>query len=239
MLLIAGLGNPGSQYAQNRHNIGFMAADEIHRRHNFSPWTKKFQALIADGTINGEKVILIKPQTFMNLSGQAIGEAMRFYKLGFGDLTVIYDELDLASGKVRVKTGGGSGGHNGIKSIDAHIGKDYRRIRIGIDHPGAKELVTHHVLGNFAKSDSEWLGPVLDAIAANAGYIVQKDDAGFMNRVALATGRKTENAQAEKPVAKPVGQSHIRQARGQKPAINIPKSGPMADMLNKLFGKKE
>ncbi|MEP7454505.1 aminoacyl-tRNA hydrolase [Phyllobacterium sp. SB3] len=239
MLLIAGLGNPGSQYASNRHNIGFMAADEIHRRHNFSPWTKKFQALIADGMIDGEKVLLVKPQTFMNLSGQSVGEAMRFHKIALGDMSVIYDELDLASGKVRVKIGGGSGGHNGIKSIDAHVGKDYRRIRIGIDHPGVKELVTHHVLGNFAKSDSEWLEPVLDAIAANAGYIVKKDDAGFMNRVALATGGKAEKASGEKPVAKPAGQSHIRQARAQKPAVNIPKSGPMADMLNKLFGKKE
>lgn len=239
MLLIAGLGNPGSQYASNRHNIGFMAADEIHRRHNFSPWTKKFQALIADGMIDGEKVILIKPQTFMNLSGQSVGEAMRFYKLELSDIAVIYDELDLASGKVRVKTGGGSGGHNGIKSIDAHIGKDYRRIRIGIDHPGVKELVTHHVLGNFAKSDFEWLEPLLDAIAVNAGFIVKKDDAGFMNRVALANGGKAEKVSIEKTVAKPASESHIRQARTQKPAVNIPKSGPMADMLNKLFGKKE
>jgi peptidyl-tRNA hydrolase, PTH1 family len=239
VLLIAGLGNPGSQYAFNRHNIGFMAADEMHRRHNFSPWTKKFQALIADGMIGGEKVILIKPQTFMNLSGQSVGEAMRFYKLDIGNLAVIYDELDLPSGKVRIKTGGGSGGHNGIKSIDAHVGKDYRRIRIGIDHPGVKELVTHHVLGNFAKSDSEWLEPVLDAIAANADYLVNKDDAGFMNRVALATGGKAEKPSVDKPVAKPAGQSHIRQARAQKPVVNIPKSGPMADMLNKLFGKKE
>ncbi|CAN7338212.1 aminoacyl-tRNA hydrolase [Phyllobacterium sp. LjRoot231] len=241
MLLIAGLGNPGSQYATNRHNIGFMAADEIHRRHNFSPWTKKFQALIADGTIEGEKIILIKPQTFMNLSGQAVGEAMRFYKLALSDLVVIYDELDLTAGKVRVKTGGGSGGHNGIKSIDAHCGKDYRRVRLGIGHPGVKEMVTNHVLGNFAKADSEWLEPLLDAIAANAGLLVKKDDAGFMNRVsvALGGGSKTEREAVEKPVAKSAGQSHIRQARQQKPAVNIPKSGPMADMLNKLFGKKE
>lgn len=241
MLLIAGLGNPGSQYATNRHNIGFMAADEIHRRHNFSPWTKKFQALIADGTIEGEKTILIKPQTFMNLSGQAVGETMRFYKLALSDLVVIYDELDLTAGKVRVKTGGGSGGHNGIKSIDAHCGKDYRRVRLGIGHPGVKEMVTNHVLGNFAKADSEWLEPLLDAIATNAGLLVKKDDAGFMNRVsvALGGGSKIERETVEKPVAKSAGQSHIRQARQQKPAVNIPKSGPMADMLNKLFGKKE
>ena len=241
MLLIAGLGNPGSQYALNRHNIGFMAADEIHRRHGFSPWTKKFHALIADGIIDGEKTILIKPQTFMNLSGQAVGEAMRFYKLALSDLIVIYDELDLPSGKVRVKMGGGSGGHNGIKSIDAHCGKDYRRVRVGIGHPGVKEMVTNHVLGNFAKADSEWVEPLLDAIAANAGLLAKKDDAGFMNRISLALGggNKVERETAEKPVAKSVGQSHIRQARQQKPAVNVPKSGPMADMLNKLFGKKE
>ena len=237
MLLIAGLGNPGSQYAANRHNIGFMAADEIHRRHRFSPWTKKFQALIADGTIDGEKVILIKPQTFMNLSGQSVGEAMRFYKLALGDLVVIYDELDLPPGKLRVKTGGGSGGHNGIKSIDAHCGKDYRRIRVGIGHPGVKVMVTAHVLGKFSKADVEWVLPILVAIADNTGLLVNKDDAGFMNRVALATGSGHRNE--PNPVAKPAGQRHIRQARPAKPNVNIPKTGPMADMLNKLFGKKE
>lgn len=240
MLLIAGLGNPGSQYAYHRHNIGFMAADEIHRRHSFSPWTKKFQGLIADGTIDGEKVILIKPQTFMNLSGQSVGEAMRFYKLDLGDLAVIYDELDLPSGKMRVKTGGSPNGHNGIKSIDAHVGKEYRRVRLGIDHPGVKELVTQYVLGNFAKADAEWLEPLLKAIADNAGLLAKKDDTGFMNRVTLALGGgKEPKIAVEKPVAKPAGQSHIRQARSQKPAVTIPKSGPMADMLNKLFGKKE
>ncbi len=238
MLLIAGLGNPGSQYAGNRHNIGFMAADEIHRRHNFSPWAKKFKALVADGMIDGEKTILIKPQTFMNLSGQAVGEAMRFYKLDLSDLVVIYDELDLPSGKVRVKTGGGSGGHNGIKSIDAHCGKDYRRVRLGIGHPGIKEMVSNHVLGNFVKADHEWLEPLLEAIAANAGLLLKKDDAGFLNRVALAVGNEARGT-AEKVVAKPADQSHIRQARIQKPTVAIPKSGPMADMLNKLFGKKE
>ncbi|SDO09526.1 aminoacyl-tRNA hydrolase [Phyllobacterium sp. OV277] len=241
MLLIAGLGNPGSQYAANRHNIGFMAADEIHRRHRFSPWTKKFQALIADGVIDGEKIILIKPQTFMNLSGQSVGEAMRFYKLELGDLVVIYDELDLPPGKLRVKTGGGSGGHNGIKSIDAHCGKDYRRIRLGIGHPGVKEMVTNHVLGNFAKTDGEWIEPLLGAISDNVALLAKKDDAGFMNRVAVATGsgNKPERDKEPNPVAKPSGQSHIRQARQAKPNINIPKTGPMADMLNKLFGKKE
>ncbi|HET7411899.1 MAG TPA: aminoacyl-tRNA hydrolase, partial [Pararhizobium sp.] len=136
MLLIAGLGNPGPRYAGNRHNIGFMAADAIARRHGFSSWSKKFKGEIADGTIEGEKVLLVKPQTFMNLSGEAVGEAMRFYKLSPADLTVIHDELDLAAGRARLKTGGGNGGHNGLKSIDAHCGKDYRRLRLGISHPG-------------------------------------------------------------------------------------------------------
>ncbi|HRP78708.1 MAG TPA: aminoacyl-tRNA hydrolase, partial [Aquamicrobium sp.] len=136
MLLIAGLGNPGPKYENNRHNVGFMAADAIARRHSFSPWSRKFQGLIAEGRIGGEKVLLIKPQTFMNLSGQSVGEAMRFHKLSPADLIVLYDELDLAPAKVRIKTGGGAGGHNGIRSLDAHCGKDYRRVRIGIGHPG-------------------------------------------------------------------------------------------------------
>jgi len=243
MLLIAGLGNPGPRYAKNRHNIGFMAADEIHRRHRFSPWQKKFQAEIADGTIGGEKVLLIKPQTFMNLSGQAVGEAMRFYKLSPSDLVVIYDELDLPPGKVRAKTGGGSGGHNGIKSIDAHCGKDYRRIRLGIGHPGVKEMVHNHVLGDFAKVDQEWLEPLLSAIADNTDLLVKGDDNTFMNRVSLAMGggapRSNGRKDADKPAGAAKGQSHIRQARPTRPAADIPASGPMADMLKKLFGKKD
>ncbi len=183
MLLFAGLGNPGAQYANHRHNVGFMAADAIARRHDFSPWSKKFQGLIAEGTIGGEKILLIKPQTFVNLSGQAIGEALRFYKLPPPALTVFYDELDLVAGKVRAKIGGGTGGHNGIKSIDAHIGKDYRRVRIGIGHPGVKELVHGHVLGDFAKADAGWLDPLLESIADSASYLVKNDDNGFMNRV--------------------------------------------------------
>ena len=197
MLVIAGLGNPGPKHENNRHNVGFMAADEIHRRHSFSPWSKKFQALVASGTIGGEKVLLVKPQTFMNLSGQAVSAAMRFHKLSPADLVVIYDELDLAPGKLRVKTGGGAGGHNGIRSIDGHCGKDYRRVRVGIGHPGVKEMVTHHVLGDFAKADAEWLEPLLAAIAANAELLAKGDDNGFMNKVSLAT-RGSATAQ-EKP----------------------------------------
>ena len=197
MLLFAGLGNPGAKYANFRHNVGFMAADAIARRHSFSPWAKKFQALVSEGRIGDEKIVLIKPQTFMNLSGQSVGEALRFYKLDPSALTVFYDELDLAPGKVRVKTGGGAGGHNGIRSIDGHVGKDYRRVRIGIGHPGVKEMVTPHVLGDFAKADREWLDPLLDAIADNAGLLIKGDESGFMNRITLALREKLR--QGEEP----------------------------------------
>ena len=250
MLLIAGLGNPGPRYAQNRHNIGFMAVDEIFRRHSFSKWQKKFQAEIADGTIDGEKVLLIKPQTFMNLSGQSIGEAMRFYKLQLADLVVIYDELDLPAGKLRIKTGGGSGGHNGIKSTDAHLqgllgSKDYRRIRLGIGHPGAKELVHNHVLGDFAKADQKWLDPLLGTISDNAALLAKGQDNSFMNKIALAMGEGNNRPNAggkladAAPKAAPKAQSHIRQARPTSGKPNIPETGPMADMLKKLFGKKD
>lgn len=173
MLIIVGLGNPGSKYAANRHNIGFMAVDVIHRRHGFASWSKKFKAEIAEGEIAGERVLLMKPQTFMNLSGEAVGEAMRFYKLQPKDITVIYDELDLPAAKARIKVGGGHGGHNGIKSMDAHCGKDYRRLRLGIGHPGVKDLVHAYVLGDFAKVDQAWLVPLLDAIADNADMLVR------------------------------------------------------------------
>lgn len=243
MLLFAGLGNPGSKYENHRHNVGFMAADAIARRHDFSPWSKKFQGLLAEGRLGGEKVVLIKPQTFMNLSGQAVGEAMRFYKLQPDDVTVFYDELDLAPGKVRVKLGGGAGGHNGIRSLDQHIGRNYRRVRIGIGHPGVKELVHNHVLGDFAKADGAWLEPLLDAIAENAGKLAEGDDSGFMNRVTLALRERLQPTGPDDtpPPNEPrprKAQSHIRQARPQQPAVKIPESGPMAAMLKKLFGKE-
>jgi PTH1 family peptidyl-tRNA hydrolase len=243
MLLIAGLGNPGTQYAKNRHNVGFMAADAIARRHSFSGFSKKFRGEIAEGSLAGEKTLIIKPMTFMNLSGDSIGEAMRFYKLSPEDLIVMHDELDLAPGKLRFKTGGGHGGHNGLKSVDAHCGKDYRRLRIGIGHPGDKARVNPHVLGDFAKSDNAWLEPLLDAIAENADLMAAGDDAGFLNKIALATGasaskpaKSSTAAQPPAPATKPgaAGKSHIRQARQSKPSI--PASGPMADMLKKLLG---
>ncbi|MBZ9983753.1 MULTISPECIES: aminoacyl-tRNA hydrolase [unclassified Mesorhizobium] len=235
-LVFAGLGNPGAKYAANRHNVGFMAVDAIARRHSFSPWSKKFQGLIAEGTLGGEKIILIKPQTFMNLSGQSVGEALRFYKLGPGALTVFYDEIDLAEGKLRIKTGGGAGGHNGIRSIDGHVGNAYRRVRIGVGHPGVKEMVQHHVLGDFGKTDRDWLDPLLDAVADNAAMIVKGDESGFMNKAALALQGKA-GVEPEKPA--PKQQSHIRQARPQQAPAKLPESGPMAAMLKKLFGNKD
>jgi PTH1 family peptidyl-tRNA hydrolase len=242
MLLLAGLGNPGPKHAGNRHNIGFMAADAIARRHSFSPWSKKFQGLLAEGQLAGEKTLIVKPQTFMNLSGQAVGEAMRFYKLGPADLIVFYDELDLAPGKVRVKTGGGSGGHNGIRSIDQHVGTEYRRVRIGIGHPGARPMVHGHVLGDFAKADGEWLEPLLASIADNVPLLAKDDGSSFMNRVTLDLRDKLQPTgdddrpppKTEKPAK---AQSHIRQARPHKPEIKVPETGPMAAMLKKLFGK--
>ena len=246
MLLFAGLGNPGARYANNRHNVGFMAADAIHRRHSFSPWSKKFHAEIAEGRLGDDKVLLLKPQTFMNLSGQSVGEALRFYKIDLGDLVVFYDELDLAPGKVRVKTGGGAGGHNGIRSIDGHCGQEYRRVRIGIGHPGIKEMVSPHVLSDFTKDDREWLVPLLDAIGDNAGLLAKRDDNGFMNKLSLAVpgaakpksakGKgDTEQSPEERPA--PKGKSHIRQARPQAPVVKVPETGPMAAMLKRLFGK--
>ena len=240
MKLIVGLGNPGNQYAGNRHNVGFMALDAIASAQGIGPFRNKHQGLIAEGTIGGEKVLLLKPQTFMNRSGDSVKAVSQFYKIPTADIIVLYDELDLAPGKVRVKVGGGNGGHNGLRSIDPQIGLDYRRVRIGIGHPG-KEFVTPHVLGDFAKADKAWLDPLLEAVGRNADMLVKGDDSGFMNRVALAVqGSESvgDKATAERPAAKaqPKGQSHIRQARAGKPQAEVPTSGPMADMLKKLFG---
>ncbi|HEU0018312.1 MAG TPA: aminoacyl-tRNA hydrolase, partial [Methyloceanibacter sp.] len=161
MKLFVGLGNPGAEYAFNRHNVGFMAADAIASEHGFPAWRKRFSGLTAEGKLGREQVLLLKPQTYMNESGRSVGEAARFYKLGLDEVIVFHDELDLVPGKVRVKTGGGSAGHNGLRSITAHLGNDYVRVRIGIGHPGSKELVTNWVLQNFVKSDREWLEPLL------------------------------------------------------------------------------
>jgi PTH1 family peptidyl-tRNA hydrolase len=187
MKLFVGLGNPGSKYARNRHNIGFMALDRIAGDHGFGPWKSKFQAEIAEGRLGREKVLLIKPQTFMNRSGQSVGEAMRFYKLDSTDVTVFHDELDLAPGKVRVKAGGGHAGHNGLRSIHEHISPAYDRVRLGIGHPGRKEMVSPYVLSDFAKSDADWLDDVLRGVSDGAGQLADGESGNFMNAVALRT----------------------------------------------------
>jgi PTH1 family peptidyl-tRNA hydrolase len=180
-----GLGNPGAQHAMHRHNVGFMAVDAIAHTHGFEPPRKAFQGWAQQGRIGGERVVLLKPGTFMNKSGQSIGEAMRFFKREIGDVTVFHDELDLAPFKVKVKTGGGTAGHNGLRSTDQHIGNAFRRVRIGIGHPGHKDKVTGHVLGNYAKSETDDLADLLGAIAAEAEWLAKGDDARFMNEVAL------------------------------------------------------
>lgn len=239
MIIIAGLGNPGSQYAGNRHNIGFMAVDTLQRLPSFAPWSKKFKAEISEGEIAGEKVLLMKPLTFMNLSGESVGEAMRFYKLTPGNIIAIHDELDLVAGRARIKIGGGHGGHNGLKSLDAHCGKDYRRLRLGIGHPGDKDRVHGHVLGDFAKTDKVWLEPLLDAIADNASMLVKGEDSQLMNKLALATGAKPEEEKKTAKPTKPAAQSHIHQARNSAQPKKLPETGPMAEMLKKMFGKKD
>lgn len=188
MQLFVGLGNPGRKYSGNRHNIGFMAIDAIASAHGFGPWRQKFRSEIAEGQLGGRRVTLMKPQTFMNLSGQPVGEAMRYLKLAPADIWVFHDELDLAPGKIRVKTGGGHAGHNGLRSLHQHVGPDYHRVRMGIGHPGQKELVTNYVLQDFAKADHVWLDPLLAAAGREAGRLATGDAAGFMSAIALATG---------------------------------------------------
>ena len=198
MLLLVGLGNPGPRYAGNRHNIGFMAVDEIVRRHGFGPWRKRFQGAAAEGTLAGGKVVALKPMTYMNESGRSVGEAMRFFNLEPKDVIAIHDELDLPPGKVRVKTGGGVAGHNGLRSLGAHIGPDFQRVRVGVGHPGVKELVLHHVLRDFAKIDREWLEPLIDAIAEHAPLLAEGKAASFQNKVHLALNPAPEKeTQAE------------------------------------------
>jgi PTH1 family peptidyl-tRNA hydrolase len=185
MQLWVGLGNPGTEYALHRHNVGFMAADAIAEVHGFAGTQKKFSGWLREGRIGPDKVMLLKPATFMNESGRSVAEAMRFYKLGLDTLTVFHDELDLAPFKVKVKLGGGTAGHNGLRSIDRHMGPGFRRVRLGIGHPGHKDRVTGHVLGNFAKAEQDALADMLGAIAAEAAWLAAGDEVRFMNDVAL------------------------------------------------------
>jgi PTH1 family peptidyl-tRNA hydrolase len=186
MRLFVGLGNPGAKYAHNRHNIGFMAVDEIARRHGFAPWRRRFQGETAEGSLDGERVVLLRPTTFMNESGRAVQEAAGFFKLAPGEVTVFQDELELPAAKVRVKVGGGIAGHNGLRSISAHIGNDYRRVRLGIGHPGVKELVHGYVLSDFAKDERPWVQALCEAVAESAGLLTTDRDSTFQNKVHLA-----------------------------------------------------
>jgi PTH1 family peptidyl-tRNA hydrolase len=221
MKLFVGLGNPGAKYAGNRHNIGFMAMDRLAADHGFAPWRKAFQGMAADGRLGDERVVLLKPGTFMNLSGQSVGEAMRFFRLTPADVTVFHDELDLAPGKLRLKRGGGHAGHNGLRSLHGHIGEAYGRVRMGIGHPGHKDAVADYVLHDFAKADQAWLEDLLRGISDGAGLLAAGDGPNFLNAVALRmaparppTGQGTP--QAKPPVApsepQPVGPETQRTA---------------------------
>ena len=206
MKLFVGLGNPGPKYARNRHNIGFMAVERIAEEHGFGPWKSRFQGEAVEGRLGDEKVLLLKPGTFMNRSGQSVGEAMRFYKLDPADVTVFHDELDLAPGKCRVKQGGGHAGHNGLRSIHAHIGESYGRVRLGIGHPGHKDKVAGYVLNDFAKADAAWLDDLLRGIADGAADLARGETGRFMNAVALrvAPARSSKTPEkAEQPSARP------------------------------------
>jgi len=220
MKLIVGLGNPGERYAGNRHNIGFMAAEAIAGRHRFGPWKRKFSALAADGEIAGERCLILKPDTYMNESGRAVGEACRFLKIGEADVVVLHDELDLAPGKLKVKSGGGNAGHNGLRSISAHLGNDYRRVRIGIGHPGSRDQVSNFVLSDFAKTEqSAWVEPLLAAMADEAHLLVGDKDDRYVSAVLRRLGPEAETPSAD------AGNTHGAVPRGEestKPAKPAP-----------------
>ncbi len=198
MLLLVGLGNPGARYVGNRHNIGFMAVEEIAKRHGIGPWRRRFQGVACEGPIEGERVLLLLPGTYMNELGRAVAEAAQFYKIPAGDITVFHDEIELPPAKVRVKVGGGIAGHNGLRSISEHVGNDYRRVRIGVGHPGQKDLVEHYVLSDFAKSERSWVEAVVGVLADNVDFLVRGEDASFQNKVHLAMVAKGFGDQAER-----------------------------------------
>lgn len=216
MKLLVGLGNPGSEYAGNRHNVGFMAVDAIAERFKFGPWKKKFQGQAADGEIAGERVLLLKPHTYMNESGRAVGEAARFLKIDLGDIVVLYDEIDLEPGKLKVKTGGGNAGHNGLRSISQHLGNDYQRVRIGVGHPGDKARVADYVLSNFAKAEQVWLEPLLAAIAGAAARLVQGDQARFLADVAKTLSPAPAGKPAAAPLVSPAARGPAAGGAGQQ-----------------------
>ncbi|WP_112874013.1 aminoacyl-tRNA hydrolase [Paracoccus endophyticus] len=229
MLLMVGLGNPGAQYAANRHNIGFMALDRIAADHGFSPWRARFQGLAAEGRLGEARVTLLKPQTFMNLSGQSVGEAMRYLKLTPAEVIVLHDELDLPPGRCRVKTGGGHAGHNGLRSIHQHVGEGYRRLRIGIGHPGHKDRVTGHVLSDFAKAEAGMLDDLLRGISDGAPALAAGDDGRFGSALAARTG----SAAAPRAAPRPSAPQPARPPAGLAPDPQ-PAAGSAGDALGAL-----
>ncbi|MEQ8603081.1 MAG: aminoacyl-tRNA hydrolase [Marivibrio sp.] len=241
MRLLVGLGNPGPKYEANRHNIGFMAADLLVRRYDFGPWRARFQAQVAEGTLGGEKVLVMKPTTFMNESGRAVGEAVRFFRYAPDDVLVIYDELDLALGKLRVKQDGGHGGHNGLKSLDSHIGKAYWRLRLGIGHPGSKEQVIAHVLGDFSKSERRTVDQVLEATVRHMPLLVEGNAPDFMSKAAQdvappradAPAKPAGGADAQTPSKGKSAAQRLLEAQ----ADDAPKSGGLGGALKNLFKK--
>ncbi|HEY1546134.1 MAG TPA: aminoacyl-tRNA hydrolase [Xanthobacteraceae bacterium] len=190
MRLLVGLGNPGAEHVGNRHNVGFMVLQEIARRHGFGPWRRRFQGAVTEGSLGSERALLLLPSTYMNESGRAVGEAAHFYKLALDDIAVVHDELDLPPGKVRVKVGGTDAGHNGLRSITEHLGRDYRRVRIGIGHPGDKNRVHGYVLSDFAKSEHAWVEALCEVIADNVALLLRGEDASFQNKVHLTMQAK-------------------------------------------------
>ena len=226
MLLLVGLGNPGTGYAKHRHNIGFMAVDAIARCHGFGPFRAKFRGLVAEGEISGRKVLALKPETFMNESGQSVEAARAFYKIPPEDVIILHDEIDLAAGKVRVKRGGGHAGHNGLRSIHAHIGPDYGRVRLGIGHPGDKDEVTGHVLEDFAKADEIWLDDMLRGISDGAEHLLTDDNAKFTNAVALRTGGA--KPKPENPAPKPAP------AKAKEPPAPQEDRSPLQKLVDKF-----
>lgn len=226
MKLWVGLGNPGAQYAMNRHNIGFMALDRIAEDHGFGQWRAKFQGLICEGAIGGQKLLLLKPQTFMNRSGQSVGEAMRFYKLTPQDITVFHDELDLPPAKLRLKSGGGHAGHNGLRSLHEHLGEAYHRLRLGIGHPGHKDRVAAYVLADFAKPDQVWLDDLLRAISKAAPALAKGDGAGFQNDIA--------RAMTPQPEVAPARPSPKKAAQAERPPQPQDERNPLARLIDRF-----
>jgi PTH1 family peptidyl-tRNA hydrolase len=262
MKLIVGLGNPGKTYARHRHNVGFMALERIAARHSLGPWRKRYRGLVAEGLIGGRRVMLLMPQTYMNDSGQAVGEAQRYLKIPERDIYVLHDEIDLGPGKLKVKAGGGNAGHNGLRSITAHVGNDYARVRIGVGHPGSKDMVSGYVLHDFAKADLAWLEPTLDAIAEAAGRLAAGDEARFLTDIArrlqgtpgsarkeagavpagAAGGSPAPAARPDAPTGNPKAEPRVAAAAQAVPAAQsaAPKrGGSLADSLKRwLRGKR-